>query len=114
MTMAISSGMTMRDGYPAVAASIAQDPDQETFIFRKFSILTARTLLHLQSEILYLEQQLHYQDEKAAASADVDDRLHQRSHETMVRSAEAGHPGAQKQRDLLEKIRIKLTDYRKL
>lgn len=36
-----------RNGFPAVAAWIARDLDNETFIFRKFDELTARNLLHL-------------------------------------------------------------------
>lgn len=34
---------THRDGYPALAAWISHDPDNETFIFRKFDRLAAKT-----------------------------------------------------------------------
>jgi hypothetical protein len=51
-----------RDGYPAVAAWIARDPDNETFIYRKFDRLAARNLLHMQSELIALEAELREHD----------------------------------------------------
>ena len=46
------------EGYAAVAAWIALDPDSETFVFRKFDRLAARNLLYLQSELLAVEKDL--------------------------------------------------------
>lgn len=46
------------EGLPGLASFIARDPDQETHIFRRFNDLTARTLAHLQSDLLDLRQQL--------------------------------------------------------
>ncbi|KAH8896737.1 hypothetical protein GQ53DRAFT_778721 [Thozetella sp. PMI_491] len=48
----------IEDGYPSVARSFAKDPDNETFVFRKFDVLSAQNLLYLQCEILDLEQQV--------------------------------------------------------
>lgn len=47
-----------RDGYPALAAWMSCDLDDETFIFRRFSNLSARNLLHLQAQLVGLEQEI--------------------------------------------------------
>ena len=60
------------DGFPAVAEFMARDPDHETYVFRKFKRLTGRTLLHLQSELIDLEQQLEDLDRDAARSPDME------------------------------------------
>ena len=53
-----------RDGFPAVADWIARDPDNETFIFRRFDELSVRNLLNLQSELIELETRLRALDEE--------------------------------------------------
>jgi len=53
-------------GFPHLAHLIAQDPDGELYVFRSFSELGARTLLHLQSEIALLEKEQKRLDEEAA------------------------------------------------
>ncbi|KAI9904945.1 hypothetical protein N3K66_001474 [Trichothecium roseum] len=50
-------------GYPALANWIAADPDNETYIFRKFNRLAARNLLYLQSELCALEESLEKLEE---------------------------------------------------
>lgn len=57
--------MPERKGFPALAHRIANNPDYETFIFRKFDRLSARNLLHLESRLAYLEQKLDQADEQA-------------------------------------------------
>lgn len=47
-----------------MARWIAQDQDNEPYIFRKFDELSARNLLHLQSEVLELERNLKELDEE--------------------------------------------------
>jgi hypothetical protein len=47
-----------RDGYPALADFIAQDPDHETFVFRRFKGLSARNILNLQGELIALEDNI--------------------------------------------------------
>ena len=46
------------DGYATVAISLAEDPDKETYVFRRFDRLTARNLLNLQGELLVLQDEL--------------------------------------------------------
>ena len=51
-----------RDGYAAVAAWMARDPDNETYIYRKFDQLGARNLLYLQSQLITLEEEMKKHD----------------------------------------------------
>ncbi|RYP44834.1 hypothetical protein DL768_008733 [Monosporascus sp. mg162] len=51
-----------RDGYAAVAAWVARDPDNETYIYRKFDRLGARNLLYLQSQLITLEEEVNAHD----------------------------------------------------
>ncbi|GIZ49906.1 hypothetical protein CKM354_001292300 [Cercospora kikuchii] len=59
---------TAFEGLPGLASFIARDPDQETHIFRRFNDLTARTLAHLQSDLLDLRQQLSDFDRYASST----------------------------------------------
>ena len=77
------------DGLPAVAAFIARDPDQETFVFRKFKRLTARALLHLQAELIDLEHQLDALDREAVNSFDEKLLMSMRDWEEMKMNAGA-------------------------
>ena len=43
------------DGYPSLAADIANDPDRTSLVFRRFDKLAVRNLLYLQSELAELE-----------------------------------------------------------
>ncbi|KAJ5965584.1 hypothetical protein N7481_012298 [Penicillium waksmanii] len=55
----------VRDGYPTLASWIGRDPDGETLVFRRFRRLSARNLLHLQSGLIQLEQEIDELDEEA-------------------------------------------------
>lgn len=57
--------MSERTGFPALADNTANNPNYETFIFRKFDWLSARNLLHLESRLAYLEQKLNQLDVQA-------------------------------------------------
>lgn len=46
------------DGFPALAAFIASDPDRSTFIYKRFDRLASRNLLILQSELAGMQSQL--------------------------------------------------------
>lgn len=46
------------DGFPALAAFIASDPDRSTFIYKRFDRLASRNLLILQSELAEMQSQL--------------------------------------------------------
>lgn len=67
------------NGYATAASLIAQDPDKETYVFRRFDRLTARNLLNLQGELLALQDQLDNLDAKAASSPDAEIHLSMRS-----------------------------------
>lgn len=46
------------DGFPALAAFIASDPDRSTFIYKRFDRLASRNLLILQSELAEMQSRL--------------------------------------------------------
>ncbi|KAF1956893.1 hypothetical protein CC80DRAFT_444140 [Byssothecium circinans] len=54
----------LRSGYPSLAAWIARDPDNETYVFRKFDRLSARNLLNLQNELMDLESKIDSMDQE--------------------------------------------------
>lgn len=54
-----------RNGYPALAEWMARNPEYETFIFRRFDRLSARNLLHLESQVSQLEWRLELVDGRA-------------------------------------------------
>jgi hypothetical protein len=96
-----------RDGYPALAYWIARDPDNETFIFRKFNRLAARNILHLQAQLCALEHEIDQLDETLRSNEDLDTRQSLRRWETLVEHAEeAGRPE--------KKLLLKLSDLKTL
>lgn len=100
-------------GFPAVAEFIAQDPDQETYIFRKFNRLTAWNLVVLQNQLTDLDSQL--KDAEAAARRDPEAVITLRNWETF--SEKAKYDGQSLQAEiakLSEDVRLKLQEYRKL
>ena len=104
----------LRDGYPALATWIAQDPDNESLVFRKFDRLSARNLLHLQSQIIELEARLEKYDRETTQSRDLDLRLSARRWETLVTNAkDKGKAEEKKRLELYEEIQVKLKQYRK-
>jgi hypothetical protein len=102
-----------RHGFPAVAAFIASDPDHETYIFRKFNTLTARNLIHFQSEILDLQQQLQEYDEKAQSGNDSRLMLSLRHWEILKTCARDRDGDERKLKALADEIAVKLDKYRK-
>lgn len=100
------------DGYPAVANFISKDPDGETYVFRKFANLTARKLLHLESELIEFERKQHELDQKAATSPDAELRSSLRSWERLRQNA-AMRKDEQERLKLANDIDIKLGRYRK-
>lgn len=97
-----SAGLgNIRDGYPALASWIGRDPDGETLVFRRFRKLSARNLLHLQSQIIELEQKIEELDDEAQGSADLDARQASRRWETLTQlAADPTRP----ERERLEKV----------
>src|ERR1700761_6551067 len=102
------------DGFPAVAAFIARDPAHETYVFRKFKRLTARTLLHLQSELVDLEHRLDRLDEEAAKSSDIQLRRSMRNWEAFKTNAESRDPIEGARKRLFDEIESTLRRYHEL
>jgi hypothetical protein len=51
-----------RDGYPSLAACIAHDPDNKSYVFRKFDRLSVRNPLNLQSQLISLKSKINRLD----------------------------------------------------
>jgi hypothetical protein len=103
------------EGYGAVAAWIARDPDNETFVFRKFDELGARNLLYLQSEVLELEHKLEEFDRSMVdshSSKKVNMILADMSWEEFTGQLEADETEARARMRLITDIRAKIKEYR--
>ncbi|KAF2205377.1 hypothetical protein GQ43DRAFT_385983 [Delitschia confertaspora ATCC 74209] len=102
----------VNDGYPALAAWIAHDPDGETLVFRRFSRLSARNLLHLQSQLILLEEKLDQLDREVFEGQDADLRLAAMRWETLVNDAEdLNRPDLKKRLELYTEIKVKIKEY---
>lgn len=99
-----------REGYTSLAAWMTLDPDNEALIFRKFDYLSARRTLHLQSQLLELEDRLRELD--ASVSQDVESKKSLKKHEVFVERAESGSGPDQERMELLDRIHQKLDEYR--
>jgi len=103
-------------GYPVISRFIARDPDQETFVFRKFDELTARNLLNLQGELIELENRLATLDEEVKSSTDPYLRSSMRSWRIMKETAEhavgESKEKAQQRIDFGKELDMKLEKYR--
>lgn len=97
---------SVRNGYPALAAWIAGDPDNETFIYRKFNRLAARNLLVLQCQLIELEAELDRYDQEAGY------RQSQIHWENFAENAEKPGSAESKMTEVHEKIQKKLEQYR--
>jgi hypothetical protein len=102
------------EGFADVARWIALDPDNETFIYRKFDELAARNLLYLQSELLFLQKQLNELDKSDANSDDMDLKDASRTWETLMQRYDSGNEEARVRMGLIVRIRAKLKEYRAL
>ncbi|KAF2436286.1 hypothetical protein EJ08DRAFT_655959 [Tothia fuscella] len=97
-----------RDGYPAVAKWIAQDPDHEGFIFRRFNRLCARNLLNLQSQLISIETELDALDEDAWKRKDTS----LKRWETYEQNVEnSNNELAQRQKELYKNMEVKIKEY---
>jgi hypothetical protein len=101
----------IRDGYPALAAWIARDPDNETFVFRKFGRLAARNILHLQSQIIAIERDVDQLDEEARRSSDLEARQSSRRWETLMEHAADKNRPEWKRVEKLNELRALLKEY---
>lgn len=98
-------------GYPALADWIAQEQDSESFIFRKFTRLSARNLLYLQNRVYELEAESDSLDQELLRS-DLELRRSARKYETLIGRA-AEHPDGPeaKRLSLSREINVALKDY---
>jgi hypothetical protein len=103
----------LRDGYPTLSAWIARDPDNETFVFRKFDRMSARNLLHMQSQMVALEHEIDALDEAARRSPDAMARQSSRRFETLVEMAKDASRPEKLRVEKLAELKIKIKDYRK-
>ncbi|OAA54183.1 hypothetical protein ISF_08410 [Cordyceps fumosorosea ARSEF 2679] len=105
---------TGREGFPRLARRMAETPDYETFVFRKFDRLSARNLLHLESKLAYLEWQLDKADEQAAASPDNETLRSLRVWEAFEENSKHAGRLEQTRMKIAEDIRETLKEYRKI
>lgn len=100
------------EGFSGLATWVALDPDNESFIFRKFDKLAARRLLHMQAKLASLEGNLKRHDKNVLASLDMDVRSAAREFEELVKQKDAGNETAIKTMELLEEVDETLPRYR--
>jgi len=101
-----------QDGYPALADFIAQDPDHETFVFRRFKALSARNILNLQGELIKLEDDIAALEREAADSVDPELYLSMRSWAVFdENSGKTGRDLERKQKALASALEEKLKKY---
>ncbi|OCL03677.1 hypothetical protein AOQ84DRAFT_433802 [Glonium stellatum] len=100
-----------KNGYPALAAWIAHDPDNESYVFRKFDRLSARNLLYLQSELIALEEMLDQLDRETQESKDVGLRLSAQRWETFVENAKDPSRPENGRMELAKVLQKKIKEY---
>jgi hypothetical protein len=104
--------LKQRDGYPSLADFVAQDPDHETFVFRRFKQLGARNILNLQGELIKLEDEIAAVEQGAADSVDPELHLSMRSWTILdENSRRPGRDLERKQRELANALDEKLKKY---
>jgi hypothetical protein len=104
--------LKQRDGYPALSDFVAQDPDHETFVFRRFKQLGARNILNLQGELIKLEEDIAAVDQEAADSVDPELHLSMRSWTILdENSRRPGRDLERKQKELANALDEKLKKY---
>ena len=108
------AGIHYVKGYPSLAAFIASDCDKSTVIYRRFGRLSARNLLYLQSELVELEARQDALDAEDLRGT-LEHKESARDWRTLRRkAAEPGNTGEKERVQVLEEIRQKLKEYRKI
>lgn len=109
-----TSRPTRLQGYPTFAQFIARDSDAA--IYRKFSHLSARNLLYLQSELHELEERLQTLDAEDGKhpgnEEDLDGQQAQKSARNWDRYSDMTNDRACQHRALQKEIRAKIKEYR--
>jgi hypothetical protein len=100
-------------GYPSLADFIAQDPDHETYVFRRFKRLGVRNVLYLQGELIKIERELEALEKQAAASQDdIETYMSTRSWTALNENSwKPGRDLERAQRELSEDLECKLKKY---
>jgi hypothetical protein len=106
-------GSQHRNGYPSLARWIAHDPDNESYVFRRFDRLSARNLLNLQSQLINLESELDRLDERMWLSGNPDAILSMSRWESFKeRATDLTQPEHEKM-ELEQVLQRKIKEYRK-
>ncbi|KAL3490637.1 hypothetical protein BJX62DRAFT_251850 [Aspergillus germanicus] len=98
----------IRDGYPALSSWLSRDPDDEGFIFRRFSRLSARNLLNLQSQLISIEKELEDLDRESRQTQDVGLRRWE-TFENQLK--DASNKLAQRRKKLYDELEDKMKNY---
>jgi hypothetical protein len=103
-----------RSGYPSLAAWIARDPDNETYVFRKFDRLSARNLLKLQYDMIELEVKIDSMDEEMFSTGQniPKEMRTMRSWKAYERHAHELTPLETLKNELEEELKCKIKEYR--
>ncbi|KAK6430371.1 hypothetical protein LTR95_013475 [Oleoguttula sp. CCFEE 5521] len=103
----------LEDGYPAIVDFIARDPDHETYIFRRFSRLTAKVLLSLQGELLSVEDELRKLEQEVVRGQSVSAHHALRSWPRVAESPtlDTRSDMQKKRRMLMERAQTQLKEY---
>lgn len=102
----------VRDGYPALARWIAQDPDDDPLLFRKFGRVAARNILHLQCQMTRIEGEIDDLDEQIRTATSLDTRRSLQRWEVLWKRATTEPNSLEKQlTDKLKESQELLKDY---
>jgi hypothetical protein len=99
------------EGFATIAEWIALDPNNETFIFRKFDRLAARNLLYLHARIMVLETEFERLDKEVAQSNDMALKDAARTWEQLVQKDSEGHEHARRHIKLVIEMKQALKEY---
>jgi hypothetical protein len=97
-------------GFPGLVELVSQDRDQETYVFRKFSKLTAWNLIYKQTELAGYEREVNAIEAQLASdglSGSV-----ALSWKTLHAEAQKTGTSARRITELSDKISTKLSEYR--
>ncbi|GKT41800.1 uncharacterized protein ColSpa_01981 [Colletotrichum spaethianum] len=98
--------------FAGVSSWLSQDPDSETFIFRKFNDLSARNILYLQCELLDLEEKLRRIDQRVWPNGPIELKDAARTWEELVDQAKDSDSTASEMMTAVTEVRKKLKEYR--
>jgi hypothetical protein len=97
-------------GFPGLVELVAQDRDQETYVFRKFSKLTAWNLIYKQTELASYEREV--ETIEATLARDGQSGSMARSWKKFHEEAQKTGTSAHQMKELSDKISRKLSEYR--